>query len=431
MNIDGARPRAIVIGAGISAATAADTLRTLFGRELELTVFERDSRVGGRAWRREFSGLDVETGASLIHSANRILLDSATALGLHPRPARTETVSAGIWDGSRMVVRLGGGRRAAFTLLARYRLPLVRAGRQVKRFVGCLDSMYPRLAAGQAWESAEDFWRTAGCWEATQVRADATFPSGRFRSEFVDAVSRSNYAQESTELNTLADLVSLAGAGLGGGRLLSIAEGNERIPAGLLTRSGARLHLANAVRRIERADGGWHVVTDDGTSHDADFVVVAAPLETAAIELVGAALPPARRFVTLHVTFVTGRLRAGRFGSGPQVTSLLTAAQAGDPLAMGRMGDVNGGGLYKLFSAQVLNDAALGRLFEIEDVTRMTWASYPRLAPVRNAPGFSLAPGLYYTGAMEYAVSTLETQAIAGVAVANLAAQRHGADVPI
>lgn len=58
----------------------------------------------------------------------------------------------------------------------------------------------------------------------------------------------------------------------------------------------------------------------------------------------------------------------------------------------------------------------------------MTWASYPRLAPTSDAPGFALAPGLYYTGAMEYAVSTLETQAIAGVAVANLAAHRRRMD---
>ncbi len=70
------------------------------------------------------------------------------------------------------------------------------------------------------------------------------------------------------------------------------------------------------------------------------------------------------------------------------------------------------------------------QFFVSTEVTRMTWLAYPRLPPTGPWPGFRLAPGPYYTGAMEYAVSTMETQAIAGVATANLVIRHNHPRAP-
>jgi hypothetical protein len=120
------------------------------------------------------------------------------------------------------------------------------------------------------------------------------------------------------------------------------------------------------------------------------------------------------------VTFIVGSPRPEALG-GPAPDFILTTAGAGNLLSIERVAETDAGPLHKVFSIQELSDHTIGRLFVHGDVTRMTWPAYPRLPPTSQWPGFRLAPGLYYTGAMEYAVSTMETQAISGVATGNLA----------
>lgn len=416
----GGRVRAVVVGAGVSGAFAADALRRELGARLDLTVLEGDDRIGGRALQREIAGIAVETGASLFHSANRLLTDAASALGLSAVDAGTGS-ALGIWDGTRWVLRTTGGRLDQIRLALRYRRPLLLAGKQVRGLVDRLDVIYPRLAAGDSWESPELLLRELGLFRASQIRADQHFTARRFRTEFVDGVSRNNYAQDSTGLNALVDLVSLAGAGLGGGTLRRVAEGNAAIPDGLLHRSGARSILDARARSVRPEGDGWRIT---GTGFDpivADVVVLAAPLEHADIALEGAKTPPARQFATVHVTFVQGTLRLGAERDNRAAPDfILTTATAGSLLSIERIVDTTSGALYKVFSTEPLADERIAELFVPRTVIRLSWSAYPLLPPTSRWPGFRLAPGLYYTGAMEYAVSTMETQAIGGVAVANL-----------
>ena len=70
--------RVAVIGAGVGGCFAANFLRELGGQNLEIHVWNRkESSVGGRMATTEFAGHTFETGASIMHSSNKYLVDAA------------------------------------------------------------------------------------------------------------------------------------------------------------------------------------------------------------------------------------------------------------------------------------------------------------------------------------------------------------------
>ena len=62
-----------IIGGGISGAASAYFLNELFEDAVQLTVFERSSRIGGRLATIEHDGRFYELGGSVIHSSNRYM----------------------------------------------------------------------------------------------------------------------------------------------------------------------------------------------------------------------------------------------------------------------------------------------------------------------------------------------------------------------
>jgi prenylcysteine oxidase/farnesylcysteine lyase len=73
--------------------------------------------------------------------------------------------------------------------------------------------------------------------------------------------------------------------------------------------------------------------------------------------------------------------------------------------------------VYKLFSRDPV------QLFCSRDaLEQIRWEAYPVLRPSDDVPPFRLADGLYWVNAMEFAVSTMETEAVAARNVANLVA---------
>lgn len=71
-----------VIGAGIGGCFAAKFLREKGGSNLEIHVFaKKGSKVGGRTAVIQYHGHVYETGASVIHSDNKYLVDTAKEHG--------------------------------------------------------------------------------------------------------------------------------------------------------------------------------------------------------------------------------------------------------------------------------------------------------------------------------------------------------------
>ena len=70
--------RVAVIGASVGGCFAAKFLRELGGQNLEIHVWNRKgSGVAGHMATTEFAGHTFETGASIMHSSNKYLVDAA------------------------------------------------------------------------------------------------------------------------------------------------------------------------------------------------------------------------------------------------------------------------------------------------------------------------------------------------------------------
>ena len=74
--------RVAIIGAGVGGCFAAQFLREQGGENLDIHVWaKKGSKVGGRTATFEFAGHHYETGASVIHSENKHLVDAAMEFG--------------------------------------------------------------------------------------------------------------------------------------------------------------------------------------------------------------------------------------------------------------------------------------------------------------------------------------------------------------
>ena len=133
-----------------------------------------------------------------------------------------------------------------------------------------------------------------------------------------------------------------------------------------------------------------------------------------------------RPFQTTWATFVRGTPRADYFGlARPDdlPDAVLTIEDSAIPFSsLGLVAASSDGALiYKLFTREQVSESLLDELFSRRDVVeQIRWEAYPVLRPVADLPPFRLAEGLYWVNAMEYAVSTIETQAVAARNVANL-----------
>ena len=70
-----------VLGAGVGGSTATYFLRKAFGSSVQIDVFEKTNKIGGRTRVIEMGRNTFEAGASIIHDSNRYLLDFCTEYG--------------------------------------------------------------------------------------------------------------------------------------------------------------------------------------------------------------------------------------------------------------------------------------------------------------------------------------------------------------
>lgn len=445
-----------IVGSGVAGSSAAYFVRQALGSRAEIVVYERGPTVGGRVRELEVAGRRLPAGASIAHSTNRYFVGLAQSLGLHLEPYPSKTV--GVWNGERFDFRTSGKRwRDLVGALSRYGFSPLRAERLVKQFIQRLVPIYDLLEQGRGFTHPRDLFGALGLFELSQQLSRDYFRaqgvSDRFLHEMIDGISRVNYGQAS-ELHALVNLVSLAGAAMGG-QLLMVQEGNSRLCRGLLQAAGATLRTGATVVEISGLAGAggtapgpeatagqpgvrYRVSTAKGESSDFAAVIVATPLELAGIRLTGLPLPaPAvlnRPFQTTHVTFVVGQLNPGYFGlrrADQLPGTIMTRETPAIPFsAIGAWGQAADSPhrIYKVFSRAELPEGLLTRLFaERVETHRIVWKAYPVLRPAAEWPPFLLNHGLYYVNAMESGVSTMETEIMASRNVVNLLVQEcHG-----
>jgi prenylcysteine oxidase/farnesylcysteine lyase len=449
---------------------------------VEITVYERESYVGGRSTTVNVFDdptYPIELGASIFVQVNYNLVNASRDLGLtvrsadYARPRETDE-SIGIWDGSQFVFSLKNsyswwniGR-----LFWRYGLAPLRTQNLMKKIVGQFlqlyeEPLFPFSSLSEASVAAELLNATASSGEAFLQANDV---GSLFAREIIQASTRVNYGQNLQVIHGLESIVCMATDGA-----VSIEGGNWRIFDAALSASHAHVNVNTSVTGITRNDDGTVQVSSKlnaasaSTSEETfDEVVVAGPLQYSGISI----SPPLDHtpdeipYVNLHVTLFSSphRIAPQYFGLDTNArvpeTILTTLPEDFSPENRAGVGPsgfwsistlrtvdyspVDSGEklqhyVYKIFSPERPTAEFIGSILGLEkDATSSNatigdlsksdiswfhekfWNPYPVLYPRVTFEDTLLAPGVWYTGGIESFISTMETSALMGRNVATL-----------
>ncbi|KAL9049496.1 MAG: hypothetical protein Q9162_007192 [Coniocarpon cinnabarinum] len=475
-------------GAGAGGTSCAYHLRQYAdegGLPLELSIYERNSYIGGRSTTvnaYENSTYPVELGGSIFVSVNHILQDALRTFNLsttHELDEDDEDADnlLGVWDGSSFLLThqtntpsnpLEGWWRQ-LRILLRFGMAPIRVRSLVKNVVNRFLKMYewPLFPFSNLTKVVQtislDSVASSTSWNYLKQNS----LDGNFAWVLHQAATRVNYASDLDDIHAVEGMVSMATSGA-----VSVAGGNWQIFAGMAEASHASLLLERQVEQVVKTEDGGFIIKTNNTqttqSDKYDAVVLAAPYHQTNIDWSDARLihsPQDDPYRKLHVTLFTTALPLSRayfnlslLDAVPTtvLTTLPACAQPPGKLSCtdrypsfqsistlrSTVNPTTGRPerLYKIFTLEEpVSDDFLATLFDLElstdghvskgDISwiyRKTWLSYPleyprdEFEPIRLDDAMDGGGGLWYTGAMEGFISTMETNALMGKNVARL-----------
>jgi prenylcysteine oxidase/farnesylcysteine lyase len=440
-----------IIGGGAAGSGAALQLYKRLGSEAEITIFERKEHVGGRAWDLTFAGCHMEVGGVLFHSTGQLTTEMMEFAGCREgQPSlsidgKNETYAFWTDRGFPIVAHTSLVSMALGILRHVGVASALRVTNNAVKMAGQYEGVYVQLRERAPFTTPNELFAALGLLEPTRVSTADYFRrikvNDRMAYDVVEAITHNMYNQ-GAEMNALASLVGLAGAGLAGGHLFVIEGGNWTLYDKMIKKTGTRLRESTKVDKIALSStpNAAHpfacqlLVNDDKTleTFDADAVILAAPpaLADLIVEKDGAPFElVAHPYQEVQTTLVVGDLRPEYFGQKPNATmpsTIFTASSAPAPFkSIGTTGfspDYNSR-IYKIFSAEhVMTEAELNDIFaKVLDTCVFVWrGAYPVLTPNTAHLPFELSRGLYFANALETAAGSIEVETVSGVNAANL-----------
>ncbi|KAI1438129.1 prenylcysteine oxidase [Xylaria sp. CBS 124048] len=313
-----------VIGAGAAGSSAAYHLRKYAeesGIVINVTVFEKSSRIGGRAVTVNVYDdpiEPIELGASIFVDVNYILVNATRDLGLTTKdPDTNEGELLGVWDGDSFVYTQDSNSWNwvnLVRLLWRYGTAPYYTKKLVQKTVATFLKLYeepffpfPSLSA-RAFQL--DLVKLTGM-TGSQFLAANNLPR-LFSHDIIQASTRVNYASNLDFIHGLSTMVAMAPEGA-----KTIEGGNWQIFANMVKASKAALHLNSTVTNIRlNADQKYEIETAEETGDEKsrttqsrrftfDDVIIATPFQFANISMDEIAIQhpiDVIPYATLHVT---------------------------------------------------------------------------------------------------------------------------------
>ena len=289
------RPRIVIIGGGISGLTSAHYLHRRLEDEVQVTVIEGGPRLGGKIASVPFGGHSVDVGPDALMVRSPVVTTLIDDLGLGDLVVAPNASGARIWSRG-MLRRLPTG--SLFGIPDRL-LPLLRSGLLSPAGVAraALDIVLPRRGPQpddptiaelvRPRMGAEVFDRLVDpllggvhAGRADELSAHSTAPD-------IEGLARAN---RSLYL-ALGKRRRAAPPKTGGATLVTLRGGLATLIDALAARlAGDDIRLGTPASLITRSGTGYTVGLDDGTSIEADAVVLATSAGVAA-GLLGAESP--------------------------------------------------------------------------------------------------------------------------------------------
>ena len=261
--------RVVVVGAGLAGLTCA---YRLMQRGIDVTVYEGNSRVGGRCWtnRTAFDGGQIaEHGGELIDQSHATIRQLAQELGLP-----LDNVLAAEPNGTEPFFWFDGGDYALTDVVR----DLKEVWQPLKRdYQG---AGFPTLYTSSTPEGRALDAMSIADWISTRVPGGLESRLGQLLA-VAYTIEYGGEVQEQSSLN-LIYLLGLMGQGQlrifgPSNEKYKVRGGNDRIVSGLASALGQRVVTGKSLAAIRASGSGWTLDFEDRTSVAAERVVLAIP----------------------------------------------------------------------------------------------------------------------------------------------------------
>jgi predicted NAD/FAD-dependent oxidoreductase len=425
--------RVAIIGSGASGSVAAYWLRKMGGDAMDVHIYEKNDRLGGRVRNALFQGRVYETGATIFHSSNRYTSGFCRLFNLTKLPVKKKGSRSGVFDGTRFVFKSSGWSSVdSLLMIWEFGLwPLLRLSHSVNQMIEKFSTIYTLQSSGRSFSCPQDlvlaFAGTDGLHsmhvdgqthlvKSLQLSESFSAASVKLVRNLVSAGTRCNYGQTAQMLNGLCAQVSCAGTQ--SEELYYIKGSNDQLVNKLVHSSKATVHLSTTVKTVHQSpDGckfeiGCHSSVDSKSTLEKsifDAVIVACPVEGSCSDetlnfVVGRGYERNLNDAARHcgfemhrtvVTFVCGVLSTSFQGLSAVYTEsvaadsnlpwnsvgLLYPVDAPVKECMQICQDAQAGkpSVFKVFSQRPLSEAEMLGIFSVVKVTEVVadWKAYP------------------------------------------------------
>ncbi|KAI9749030.1 MAG: hypothetical protein M4579_007032 [Chaenotheca gracillima] len=478
---DAAPPqRVAIIGAGIAGASAAYWLRDSGWYRVPIVdVYEAESRIGGRVSTecvhdKRYGNLQLQTGAEIFYTDDQCLQKAINEVGIRGKlsPHYPVKRSVGVWDGQNFIFRAKQDLKSrTWRDLARSVWQYGLSPARLKRLVETKIPQFKAVAGARQYltrnlpESLDDHGLSMEYKQSAEQYLFNHSISPNYSREVIQATTRAWFGHDLHEINGLAGLVAMNAAETD--EIMPTLGGMYSLIDRQLKLSGANLHLNSRVTKISRSNGKNYLLTVEGAdpeggtdteSTEYDTIIIATPLQGSGLELdlgvtMTDTIPPyVERHITHFMTSMSITLSPSYFNVSSYenipryvfTTPRETDDGSTDPGFFHLENSVTTVGLagcipieariFKIFSAAPIEDGMIAELFgqprnsTLEDIG-VRWVhrrAWPHASP-KFRPGaallnnFEIASRVFYTGASEEIVSSLEMSCRMGRRTADLA----------
>ncbi|KAI6986598.1 hypothetical protein KC332_g6590 [Hortaea werneckii] len=465
-----------IVGAGLAGASVAfHAYEELYHphSRLQITIYERESRFGGRVHtiepQTEFSA-SLELGATTFSADDQCLMETLRAVGLQ------DTVSTDFYHvlahthwtkgPSQNQVTcdvLGLSWSQLATRLWRYGVSALRFRNEVMSTL----EKWRRFTVYQHFDTVQKGMVDLGLLPLISRNArdylDSVNISREFQEEIVRPCVRARLGRDLEDVHGLPALIAA-----GSSSTTMVDGGNSRLIERMIKLSGAHLTFSSEVLAIGRGEERRYILTvrhGSGDSEDIEYVeydavVLAGPLQLLNIDLSGLALnlnaaSTANNLIEAQITHFTSPFQLVTNSSSPSINISITnddLLTSSSPPGDMNIFKVQGSDvcyspgcppatgcdlyeleyLYRIHSQRALEDAELVHMLGLEynenaPLTGISWVRrdvWPKaFLPYRKGQDFvgkfELAPRLYYTGGGEEVMSSMEMSCKMGERVAS------------
>ncbi|KAK7422081.1 hypothetical protein QQX98_001823 [Neonectria punicea] len=395
-----------IIGAGAAGSSAAYHLQQYAeeeGLSINITIFEKTERIGGRTLTLQAfddPSQPIELGASIFVEINQILFNASQKFNLptgDPHEQEKGAVTA-IWNGKKFVFETSEGSSwwwDVAQMFWKYGLAPYKAVKLVKSVVGKFLLMYdaPHFPFQSLTEKAFEL----GLLDITGVTGEQFLAQNnidpRFGRDILQAATRVNYASNLAFIHGLETMVSFATDGA-----IAVQGGNWQIFDKMVSASGASVYRNTSVasisavqKKTKTSSPKYVIATREGlvesSSHEEygiafDNVVVASPWQFSHISTGEGVLQHAIDevpYTKLHVTLFASPLKLsakffGLFPGSKAPSSVYTTLAEGDEPKLGADG-VGSTGFYSVSTLGTVVNPRTGKreyaykIFSAEPVT--------------------------------------------------------------